>query len=132
MTAVMAPSPSITPIPLSGSLPSSPAPAKTSPAGLTSYAHNGIDALDSFQAGLRASHNDTLAGGPSLNTAIGHRYDSTLVGAAGLDGHHLDANNVIAAGSPGVLADHASGLNLGPGAHFPQPARQRRSTVATT
>ncbi len=83
----------------------------------TSYAHNGAAALDDFQAGLRASHNDALAGGPSLNTVIGHSYGSTKVGAAALGGHHLDANNVIAVGSPGVLAGHAGDLSLDPGAH---------------
>jgi hypothetical protein len=82
-----------------------------------SYAHNGAAALDDFQAGLRASHNDVAAGGTSINTVIGHSYGSTLVGAAGLDGHHLDANNVVAVGSPGVLAAHAGDLNLAPGAH---------------
>ena len=66
---------------------------------------------------MRASHNDLAAGGPSINTVIGHSYGSTLVGAAGLDGHHLDANNVVAVGSPGILAQHASDLNLDPGAH---------------
>ncbi len=83
----------------------------------TSYAHNGASSLDDFQAGLRASHNDAVTGGPSLNTVIGHSYGSTEVGAAALDGHHLDANNVIAVGSPGVLAGHASDLNLDSGAH---------------
>ncbi|MGJ6122334.1 alpha/beta hydrolase [Mycolicibacterium sp. Y3] len=83
----------------------------------TSYAHNGAQALDSFQAGMRASHDDGAAAGPSVNTVIGHSYGSTLVGAAGLDGHHLDANNVVAVGSPGVLAAHASDLSLADGAH---------------
>ncbi|WP_231639197.1 putative alpha/beta hydrolase [Mycobacterium sp. Marseille-P9652] len=86
-------------------------------AASTSYAYNGAAALDDFQAGLRASHNDALAGGPSLNTVIGHSYGSTEVGAAALGGRHLDANNVVAVGSPGVLAGHASDLNLDPGAH---------------
>ncbi|PIB75681.1 hypothetical protein CQY23_19585 [Mycobacterium celatum] len=86
-------------------------------AASTSYAHNGAAALDDFQAGLRASHNDALTGGPSLNTVIGHSYGSTELGAAALDGHHLDANNVIAVGSPGMLTGHASDLNLDPGAH---------------
>lgn len=86
-------------------------------AASTSYAHNGAVALDDFQAGLRASHNDALTGGPSLNTVIGHSYGSTELGAAALGSHHLDANNVIAVGSPGVLAGHASDLNLDPGAH---------------
>lgn len=83
----------------------------------TSYAHHGAAALDGFQSGLRASHDDLGHGGPSQNTVIGHSYGSTLVGAAGLDGHHLDANNVINVGSPGMLAGHASDLNLDPGAH---------------
>jgi Alpha/beta hydrolase len=82
----------------------------------TSYAHNGAQALDDFQAGLRASHDDALVGGTSINTVIGHSYGSTLVGAAELDGHHLDANNVVAVGSPGILAQHATDLNLDPGA----------------
>lgn len=82
----------------------------------TSYAHNGATALDDFQSGLRASHNDALAGGPSINTVIGHSYGSTELGAAALDGHHLDANNVVAVGSPGMLTDHAGDLDLAPGA----------------
>jgi uncharacterized protein YukE len=86
-------------------------------AASTSYAHNGAAALDDFQAGLRASHNDTLTGGPSLNTVIGHSYGSTEVGAAALNGHHLDADNVIAVASPGVLTGHAGDLNLDPAAH---------------
>lgn len=82
----------------------------------TSYAHNGAQSLDDFQSGMRASHDDARFG-QSTNTVIGHSYGSTLVGAAGLDGHHLDANNVVAVGSPGILAGHANDLNLDPGAH---------------
>ncbi|ABK68735.1 hypothetical protein MAV101_07435 [Mycobacterium avium subsp. hominissuis 101] len=87
-------------------------------AASTSYAHNGAAALDDFQAGVRASHNDAVTGGrPSLNTVIGHSYGSTEVGAAALNGHHLDADNVIAVASPGMLTGHASDLNLDPGSH---------------
>ena len=82
----------------------------------TSYAHNAAGALDRFQEGIRVSHDDAHAG-PSINTVVGHSYGSTVVGAAGVDGHHLDANNVVALGSPGMLAHHASDLNLTPGAH---------------
>jgi hypothetical protein len=82
----------------------------------TSYAHDGAPALDSFQAGLRASHDDVAAAGRSVNTVIGHSYGSTLVGAAGVAGY-LDANNVVTVGNPGVLAEHATDLNLAPGAH---------------
>lgn len=85
-------------------------------AASTSYAHNGAGALEDFQAGLRASHDDTSARGPSINTVIGHSYGSTLMGAAAFDGY-LDANNVVAVGSQGVLADHASGLNLPADSH---------------
>lgn len=67
--------------------------------------------LDAFQAGQRASH----VGAPSLDTVIGHSYGSTVVGAAAAGGNHLDANNVIGIGSPGMLAKHAGDLNLDPG-----------------
>lgn len=85
-------------------------------AASTRYAHDGAAALDNFQAGLRASHNDALTGWPSPNTVIGHSYGSTEVGAA-VNGHPLDANRVITVASPGVLTDHAGDLNLDPGAH---------------
>jgi len=78
----------------------------------THYARNGAAGLDSFEAGMRASH----VGAPSLDTVIGHSYGSTLVGAASTGGHHLAADNVIAVGSPGMLTNCASGLDLNPGA----------------
>lgn len=74
---------------------------------------NGGGALDKFVDGMHASHN----GPPAIDTVIGHSYGSTLVGGAATDGHHLAADNVISVGSPGMLADTASGLNLDPGAH---------------
>ncbi|EID17584.1 hypothetical protein MXEN_01035 [Mycobacterium xenopi RIVM700367] len=76
-------------------------------------ARAGAGSLDAFEAGQRASH----VGAPSIDTVIGHSYGSTVVGAAASGGHHLDANNVIAAGSPGMLVNHASDLSLDPGAH---------------
>ncbi len=76
-------------------------------------ARAGAAALDSFQDGQRASH----VGGPSIDTVIGYSYGSTEVGAAATGGHHLDADNVIAVGSPGMLAHHAGDLNLTPGAN---------------
>jgi hypothetical protein len=72
---------------------------------------SGGAALDAFQSGQRASH----VGAPSIDTVIGHSYGSTVVGAAANGGNHLDANNVIGVGSPGMLAKHASDLNLDPG-----------------
>lgn len=53
--------------------------------------------------------------GQFTNTVIGHSYGSTLFGAAGLDGRHLDANDVVAVGSAGVLAGHASDTQPRPG-----------------
>ncbi|BBZ06865.1 hypothetical protein MDOR_10340 [Mycolicibacterium doricum] len=82
------------------------------------YAHGGGDDLAAFQAGMRASHDDGAAAGPSVNTVIGHSYGSTLMGAAGLEGNHLDANNLVAVGSPGILAENASDLSLAPGANL--------------
>lgn len=74
-------------------------------------ARNGAAALDSFLDGAQASHQGT----PSIDTVIGHSYGSTLVGAAGSDGHHLAAENVIAVGSPGLLVGNASDLSLDAG-----------------
>jgi hypothetical protein len=75
-------------------------------------ARTGADGLDTFDSGLRASH----VGQASIDTVIGHSYGSTLIGAAASGGHHLDADNVIAVGSPGMLVDAAGGLSLDPGA----------------
>ncbi|WAC89716.1 alpha/beta hydrolase [Mycobacterium sp. Aquia_213] len=76
-------------------------------------ARAGGGALDAFESGQRASH----VGAPSIDTVIGHSYGSTLVGAAASGGHHLDANNVVAVGSPGMLVAHAGDLSLDPGAN---------------
>lgn len=94
-----------------------------------SHAHGGADALQDFQSGLRASHDG--ATGPSTNTVIGHSYGSTLMGAAGLDGY-LDANNVVAVGSPGILAGNAGDLNLPADANvFATRAEKDIITLAT-
>jgi hypothetical protein len=77
-------------------------------------ARAGAGSLDAFESGLRASH----VGAPSIDTVIGHSYGSTLVGAAASGDHHLDVNNVVAVGSPGMLNLHASDLNLDPGANI--------------
>ncbi len=74
-------------------------------------AYRGADHLDTFENGLRASH----VGAPSIDTVIGHSYGSTVVGAAASHGRHLDADNVIAVGSPGMVVDRADRLNLKPG-----------------
>jgi hypothetical protein len=87
-------------------------PMDLSHAALPDPARAGAGSLDTFESGLRASH----VGPPSIDTVIAHSYGSTLVGAAASGEHHLDADNVIAVGSPGMLVDRAGGLNLDPGA----------------
>ncbi|QVI20906.1 hypothetical protein KHQ06_33305 [Nocardia tengchongensis] len=72
------------------------------------YADAGADALDKFQAGLRATHD----GGPSYNTVVAHSYGTTLVGDAAAHGRTLDANAVALVASPGTTVDYASDLHL--------------------
>jgi Alpha/beta hydrolase len=76
-----------------------------------SYAEHGAGALDSFEAGMRASH----VGAASTYTVIGHSYGTTVVGAAASGQHDLAADNIIAVASPGMLVDHASDLHINPG-----------------
>jgi Alpha/beta hydrolase len=87
-------------------------PMNLSRAAFPDPARAGADGLDAFESGLRASH----VGPPSIDTVIGHSYGSTLVGAAASGGHHLDADKVIAVGSPGMLVDRVDGLSLEPDA----------------
>jgi hypothetical protein len=83
-------------------------PMDLSRAAFPQPAYGGADRLDAFENGQRASH----VGAASLDTVIGHSYGSTVVGAAAAGGHHLDADNVIAVASPGMLVDRADHLNL--------------------
>ncbi|MDL4820762.1 alpha/beta hydrolase [Actinomadura opuntiae] len=73
-----------------------------------SYADQGAPALNQFTDGLRTAH----PGSPTHLTLIGHSYGSAVIGSAAIHGH-LQANDVIFAGSPGVEADHASDLGIG-------------------
>ena len=88
-------------------------PMDISRAALPGPAQRGADPLDVFENGLRASH----IGRRSIDTVIGHSYGSTVLGAAASGGHRLDADNVIAVGSPGMLVERADRLSLTPGAH---------------
>jgi hypothetical protein len=83
-------------------------PMDLSRAAFPQPAFGGADRLDSFENGQRASH----VGAASIDTVIGHSYGSTVVGAAASHGHHLDVDNVIAVGSPGMLVDRADRLDL--------------------
>jgi Alpha/beta hydrolase len=87
-------------------------PMNIGQAAFPEHARGGAEMLDAFEDGQRASH----VGPPSIDTVIGHSYGSTVVGAAASGGHRLDADNVIAVGSPGMLVDRASRLSLGAGA----------------
>ena len=81
-------------------------------AGFSSYAWNASDALDTWQSGLRVTHQ----GEPAYQTVIGHSYGSPTVGAAALAGHHLDADAVVMLAAPGGMAHSAAELDLNPGA----------------
>jgi hypothetical protein len=83
-------------------------PMDLSRAAFPQPAQGGADRLAAFETGQRASH----LGRPSVDTVIGHSYGSTVIGAAAAGGRHLDADNVIAVGSPGMLVDRAGRLNL--------------------
>lgn len=77
-------------------------------AGLDRFADAGAPRLDSFQDGLRASHD----GPPSRNVVIGHSYGSTVVGHATRSGGSLDVDALVFAGSPGVGVSHVEQLAL--------------------
>ncbi|MBO2457297.1 alpha/beta hydrolase [Actinomadura violacea] len=73
-----------------------------------SYADNGAPALNRFADGLHTSHQ----GDPTHMTMIGHSYGTTVIGSAATHGH-LQTNDIIFAGSPGVEAARASDLGIG-------------------
>ncbi|MBB3049623.1 pimeloyl-ACP methyl ester carboxylesterase/uncharacterized protein YukE [Prauserella isguenensis] len=83
------------------------APQDLNEATRAGYAEDAAGDLRSFQDGLRATHE----GQPSTNTLIGHSYGSTVVGHSA-QGGHLDVDNAVFIGSPGVGADHVSELDL--------------------
>lgn len=72
-------------------------------------AEGAVDELSGFQDGLRSTHQSTS---PSHNTVIGHSYGSTVVGHTAQSQQGLDADALVFVGSPGVKAEHVSGLNL--------------------
>ncbi|WP_330296184.1 alpha/beta hydrolase [Streptomyces sp. NBC_00503] len=73
------------------------------------FAHEGAPKLNQFMDGLA-----TAQGGPdaSHTTVIGHSYGSTVVGDATLKGH-LGADDIVVAGSPGMLVGDAGDLGIG-------------------
>ncbi|MBD0742005.1 alpha/beta hydrolase [Streptomyces sp. CBMA152] len=74
-----------------------------------SWAHDGSPKLNQFLDGLQ-----TTQGGAdkSHTTVIGHSYGSTVVGDASNRGE-LAADDIVVAGSPGMLAGDAGDLDVG-------------------
>lgn len=72
------------------------------------YAYDGAPAYRQFMDGLDASHSGP---GEPHRTAIGHSYGTTLIGAAAETGH-LNADDVIFAGSPGVKVGSAEEMDV--------------------
>ena len=74
-----------------------------------SWAVDAAPALNAFTEGLQASHVGTQ---PSHTALIGHSYGSTVIGAASQEGS-LNVDDVVVAGSPGMLVNEASDLGVG-------------------
>ncbi|WP_225824775.1 alpha/beta hydrolase [Streptomyces naphthomycinicus] len=74
------------------------------------FAYDGAPKLNNFLDGLQ-----TVQGGPdaSHTTVIGHSYGSTTVGAASKAPGHFAADDIVVAGSPGMLVGDASDLDVG-------------------
>ncbi|WP_328326717.1 MULTISPECIES: alpha/beta hydrolase [unclassified Streptomyces] len=75
-----------------------------------SYADKGAPVLNHFLDGLQ-----TAQGGPnaSHSTVIGHSYGSTLVGDASKQHGNFAADDIVVAGSPGMLVGNADQLDVG-------------------
>ncbi|MEU2065294.1 alpha/beta hydrolase, partial [Streptomyces sp. NPDC013455] len=73
-----------------------------------SYAYDGAPAFNRFLDGLEASHTGDT---PPHRTVIGHSYGSTVIGAAAQKGT-LNADDVVFAGSPGVLVSGADEMDV--------------------
>lgn len=73
------------------------------------WAYDGSPKLNNFMDGL-----ETAQGGPdnSHTTVIGHSYGSTVVGDASNKGD-LPADDIVVAGSPGMLTGDADDLDVG-------------------
>ncbi|MGW3458192.1 alpha/beta hydrolase [Streptomyces olivaceoviridis] len=73
-----------------------------------SYAYGGASEFNKFLDGLEASHSGDT---PPHRIVIGHSYGSTLIGAAAQKGT-LNADDVVFAGSPGVLVSGADEMDV--------------------
>ncbi|MCQ8194600.1 alpha/beta hydrolase [Streptomyces rugosispiralis] len=85
------------------------------------YAEKAAPALREFLDGNKAAH-EAATGSTAHTTVIGHSYGSTVIGdAAKYRSDYADtwsdplpADDVIAAGSPGMQAEHAADLGIDP------------------
>ncbi|MFJ1544060.1 alpha/beta hydrolase [Streptomyces sp. NPDC088246] len=73
-------------------------------------AQDGAGDLRDFTHGLRAAHQ----GERSHLTVLSHSYGSTVAGAADAGGRGLDADDMVAVGSPGMTVDRADQLHIDP------------------
>ncbi len=72
------------------------------------YAEDGAPAFNRFMDGLDTSH---TGDSEPHRTAIGHSYGTTLIGSAARQGH-LNADDVIFAGSPGAQVGSAEEMDV--------------------
>ena len=73
------------------------------------YAAQAREDLDAVQAGLRASHDDSLP--PAHQTVLGHSYGGTVVGFAARD-DGVAADDLVFVAAPGVGVERAAGLRI--------------------
>ncbi|MQY13411.1 hypothetical protein SRB5_35590 [Streptomyces sp. RB5] len=85
------------------------APDGLSDATRRSYAHTGGAELSDYLTGMETTHQ----GGERHVTAVGHSYGTTTIGGAAQHGGLVGVDDVVTAGSPGVMAPHASDLGVG-------------------
>lgn len=74
-----------------------------------SYAYDSAPTLNNFLDGLQTAQGGADA---SHTTVIAHSYGTTVVGAAAEE-HHIAADDIVVAGSPGMLVGDASDLGVG-------------------
>ncbi|KMO96965.1 alpha/beta hydrolase [Streptomyces roseus] len=85
------------------------APQSIVPEAMTKgYAHDAAPDLNHFMAGLEHIQGGD---GASHTTLIGHSYGSTVIGAASNAGD-LRTDDILVAGSPGMLVGHAKDLDV--------------------
>ncbi|MDT0321545.1 alpha/beta hydrolase [Streptomyces millisiae] len=90
-----------------------------------SYAYEAAPALANFMDGIHASHQRQEI---AHTTVIGHSYGSTVIGAASQH-DAFRADDIIVAGSPGMLVNSAQELGVGKGHTWSMAASTRDDYV---